>query len=351
MANAKIKNPLKAIYVVKAKIEQNVYETKGMATVVEFQEATRLVTWSGAIKANGMNPGGTLIAERFSRKHIGAYRLVVSIFRDCGNFTFLKIDDNEAESSNGKDNTPMHLNFEVPGNEASSVQASSFFGCNDFKLAFKYNTITRKHDVEKVKEIDVVEKGSVIGAPIINDQFSVVGIVGLTEQKKICPYFIKPDLFDPWYPDTEDGPANSKNKPNQDKGQTLGKQGDKWSQELNQPMPSIKFEDFKTSLLSKRMKEIPLSFYSDICVKLNVCHPFNKDYRLFGETISLGKDEVTLLGQKGDPMDSLLQIFDTKKGNSIGKFQQIVKEMERDDVSSLIDEWINDEWEKRNIQQ
>ncbi|XP_068756008.1 uncharacterized protein [Montipora capricornis] len=196
MADAKVKKPLKAVYVVKEKLEKNVYETKGMATLVWFEKGKRLVTWSGAIKANGRN--GTLIAERFSRHHIGDYQLTVSIFRVYGNFTFLKIDghSNKTKTSNGKDKMPTYLNFEVPKDVASNFEASSFVGSDDFKLSFKYKTNTGNHEVEEVKDFDLL---SVIGAPFISEcdggKYSVVGLVGLTEEKNICPYFVKRDLF------------------------------------------------------------------------------------------------------------------------------------------------------------
>lgn len=112
------------------------------------------------------------------------------------------------------------------------------------------------------------------------------------------------------------------------------------------------FAQFRKQLLSEKMKRIPLAFYSKICIKLDIQRPLEDDYRLLGEKV-IGldkdcKDIVTWFCQKGNPTKEILGIFDTKKGNSIGKFQEIVNEMGRNDVSVIIEEWISDEWKKRN---
>ena len=68
---------------------------------------------------------------------------------------------------------------------------------------------------------------------------------------------------------------------------------------------------------------------------------------MFGEKIGLNRDEISLLGQSGKPTDSMImQKFESRKNSSIGKFKEIMEEMERDDVVAVIEEWVLDEWEK-----
>ena len=102
-------------------------------------------------------------------------------------------------------------------------------------------------------------------------------------------------------------------------------------------------------LLVKKMTVIPFEFYGKICNRLDILRQhFWDDYRLLGEKIGLGKDEIMLLGQKGNTTDSMIQKFNSQKNSSIGKFKGFLEEMERDDVLIIIDEWIVHEWAKFN---
>ena len=108
-------------------------------------------------------------------------------------------------------------------------------------------------------------------------------------------------------------------------------------------------EHFRSNLLKKKMEKIPIKFYRKICIKLDTLRDaFWNDYRLFGEAIGLDKDEVLYLGQSRNPTRQMLEKFDSQKGSSVGKFRDHVKEMERDDVVSVVEEWILDEWIKSN---
>ena len=93
------------------------------------------------------------------------------------------------------------------------------------------------------------------------------------------------------------------------------------------------------------MEQIPNKFHNKICIKLNKLRGcFFDDYRSFGEAIGLDKDVVTYLGQIGNPTRQMLEKFDSQEGSSIRKFRDIVKEMGRDDVVSILEDWIVDEW-------
>ena len=96
------------------------------------------------------------------------------------------------------------------------------------------------------------------------------------------------------------------------------------------------------------MEKIPNKFYSKICLKLDVRRDVWDDYRSFGEAIGLEKDIVMYLGQIGNPMRIMLEKFDSQQGSSIKTFRDLVKEMGRDDVVSVVEDWIVDEWMKSN---
>ena len=82
-------------------------------------------------------------------------------------------------------------------------------------------------------------------------------------------------------------------------------------------------------------------FYCNICTKLDVERPWEDDYRTFGERIGLSRDKILLLAQKQEPTHSMLQKFDSQKNSSIRKFKNIMEDMDRHDVVSIIDEWIS----------
>ena len=106
-------------------------------------------------------------------------------------------------------------------------------------------------------------------------------------------------------------------------------------------------EDFWNKLLSEPVAKIAISSsYTKICDNLNDKRPFYNDYRILGEKVGLHKDEILCLGQKGNPTGLILEKFDVQKGISIGKFRKFLEEMDRNDVVTLIDEWIVDEWKQ-----
>ena len=104
-------------------------------------------------------------------------------------------------------------------------------------------------------------------------------------------------------------------------------------------------EDFQNNLLREPVAMTAFSSsYIEICDKLNNEMPFFNDYRILGEKIGLGKDEILSLGQKDNPSGLILEKFNAQKGNSIGKLRKFLEEMGRHDVVTVIDEWIVDRW-------
>ena len=121
--------------------------------------------------------------------------------------------------------------------------------------------------------------------------------------------------------------------------------------DLTGNQPASVSNEFQNRLLTKKMATIPLwPFYCNICNKLDIERPFWDDYRMFGEKIDLSRDEILLLGQKQQPTHSMLQRFDSQKNSSVGKFKIIMENMDRHDVVTIINEWINYEWGKVNNQ-
>ena len=65
---------------------------------------------------------------------------------------------------------------------------------------------------------------------------------------------------------------------------------------------------------------------------------------MLGDKIGLDKDVISALDRETNPTDSVMNIFDSKVGSSVWKFQKIVEGMGRDDVVTVINEWIVHEW-------
>lgn len=106
---------------------------------------------------------------------------------------------------------------------------------------------------------------------------------------------------------------------------------------------------FLNSLLSKPMSAIPIEFYSNICIMLDTLRQLCwNDYRLLAEKVGLDKNNIRWLGQKENPTELILQKFESQKDCSVGRFKAILEQMERNDVITVIEEWVLDEWKKQN---
>ena len=117
----------------------------------------------------------------------------------------------------------------------------------------------------------------------------------------------------------------------------------------NQPSSFLNSHEFQEDLLTRKMGTIPFQpFFCTICNKLDLERRWGDDYRTFGERIGLSRDEISVLGQRGQPTHSMLQKFDSQKNSSIGKFKNIMEGMERHDVVTILDEWISYELGKLN---
>lgn len=131
--------------------------------------------------------------------------VVKSPVNKFGPFSFLSIDP---QSSPGLEMNPQPtcLDFQVPKqNLESEFEAYTFLGSKKLKLKFVYQRGTGKY-ILSTKEKKQLELSLVLGAPIIienedvlkkhlSSRWSVVGVIGLNEERELCPYFVTTDLF------------------------------------------------------------------------------------------------------------------------------------------------------------
>lgn len=109
-------------------------------------------------------------------------------------------------------------------------------------------------------------------------------------------------------------------------------------------------QEFQNSFLSKKVAAIRNQFYCKICQKLDALRNINRDdYRLLGEKVGVDRDAILCLEQKGNQTEEILRHFDSKRGNCVGRFKIILEEMGRNDVVTVIEDWILSEWQE-NIQ-
>ena len=106
---------------------------------------------------------------------------------------------------------------------------------------------------------------------------------------------------------------------------------------------------FRTSLLGETMSAIPITFYRKICMKLDTLRRLSwNDFRLLAEKVGLDKDNIWWLEQRDNPTKLILQEFESQKDPSIGRFKAILEEMERNDVVTVIEDWVVEKWREKN---
>ena len=185
--------PFKATYFVSEVVQNNVLKRRGIACAVFYKDAILLLTSSSAVEETDNEK--KLIAERFSSKHFGDYRLEVSFFRQCGSFTFLRIVKEHKFGRMGR-SWVISLNLESPSSETKS--ATPFCGRQDQKIKLEFKRAANRTTIEVISG-KTVDRTSILGAPIViernqmnkkhSGRFAVVGVVGLTSEDKLCPYY------------------------------------------------------------------------------------------------------------------------------------------------------------------
>ncbi|XP_068711472.1 uncharacterized protein [Montipora foliosa] len=209
--------PYKALYGVRKEKRQGIYQTEGMTCSVlvkikDHGEVVCFVTWSGVTR--DFNKPAQV--NRFS-SHFGKYSLQVdsnSTVATFGRFSFLPVgpiinSTSNAPSSKRNDSLVV-LAFKAPEKEelTSDLEAYCFVGSEKLllKLEFQEDTKLHKPVTFSGEDRQKLEWSSVLGAPIIvkNKRYksssnigvwSVVGILGLSQEQELCPYFVTNEIF------------------------------------------------------------------------------------------------------------------------------------------------------------
>jgi len=179
-----------------------------MACAVEVGSSIRLVTWRGVVDNADCN---NVVMDHFPEnvfKYVPKYRLQKSAVTTCGSFSFLSVNCSE--------NFPI-LQSKVPGDEikASNLTAYSFSGKETIELKFRYNESKKAHELITTGdewEKRVTEKTSLLGSPIIEKAGLVVGVVGVSDDGKIVPFFITEKELDHENNATEETEKEDKEK-------------------------------------------------------------------------------------------------------------------------------------------
>ena len=202
-------DPFKAVYGVRKKKIQGIYQTKGMACSVyvkkDDKEVAHFVTWSGLTKH--WNKPAQM--NRFSSEHVGKYSATVdwnSTVATFGHFSFLP-------ASSIFRSLPPKKVFVIAFKPVQKQQLTSdfeaycFVGPQKRKLKLEFQTDTKTHKlVTSDEDSQKLEWSSVLGAPIIvknektsahksGARWSVVGVVGLGREGELCPHFVTKKIF------------------------------------------------------------------------------------------------------------------------------------------------------------
>ncbi|XP_068711473.1 uncharacterized protein [Montipora foliosa] len=209
-------DPFKAVYSVRKEKIQGIYQTEGMACSVlvkiDGRDVAYFVSWSGVMINGDFNKPAQL--NRFSKDHFREYSPQVdsnSIVKTYGPFSFLEVGpiiNSNAEPSKWND-LMFILGFEAPEKEelTSNLKVYCFVGSEKLPLKLEFQGDTQLHKlVTSEEDSQKLEWSCLLGAPIIFERqkvksssyiarFSVVGIVGLSEEREPCPYFVTNEIF------------------------------------------------------------------------------------------------------------------------------------------------------------
>lgn len=183
-------DPLKALCFLREDERNCGSKRRCIASAVDVNGKYFLLTSSHAIKDEDKQK--KLILKRYSRKHFGRYTVEVLFFGEFGEFTLLEIKDTPKD--NGKTWDICPLNLKLPSFESLKVLTSPC-ALEDFKFKFACDGNGRKIELIPKKRI---EETSILGAPIIteeNGRFFVIGVVGWTSERKLCPCFFSKNIL------------------------------------------------------------------------------------------------------------------------------------------------------------
>ena len=97
--------------------------------------------------------------------------------------------------------------------------------------------------------------------------------------------------------------------------------------------------------LSTKVKEIPLSVFSQVCVKLNVKQKLGfNDFRMLAEKVGLKRDETECIDERfQNPTEEIVNVWSQKGQATVGQLIEWLKEdsFERFDVAEILEDWVN----------
>ena len=183
-------DPLKALCFLSEGEQNRQFKRRCIASAVVVEGEYLLLTSSSAIKDEDKKEN--LIFKRFSRKHFGRYTVKVLFLKEFGEFTLLKIKDTPKDNGGNWDICP--LNLKLPSSENLKALTSP---CATEKFKFNFKCGGESGTIKLIGK-NPIEETSIVRAPIITEQsgqFSVIGVVGLTSEKQLCPCYLNENIL------------------------------------------------------------------------------------------------------------------------------------------------------------
>lgn len=97
--------------------------------------------------------------------------------------------------------------------------------------------------------------------------------------------------------------------------------------------------------LSTKVKEIPLTVFSQVCVKLNVKQVGFNDFRMLAEKVGLKRYETDNIDQRyPNPTEEIVNVWSQKGQATVAKLIEWLKEdsFQRIDVVEILEDWVNE---------
>ena len=204
-------DPFKAVYAMRKHIPgsfSRFHHTEGMVCSVlvekDKKETMHFVTFSDVAKNINCNQTLTQL-HRFSRKN--EYRVPIGLtVKRFGHFSFLSMH-RDIDRKTGIDFEVISLALRAPKEEelTSNLEVYSFVGSKKLKLKLEFQGNNKRHKLVTSGNDKFLDVSSIVGAPIIveneeikssnSGRWSVVGVVGLSEEGELCPYFVTNEIF------------------------------------------------------------------------------------------------------------------------------------------------------------
>lgn len=165
----------------------------GCLVNIKGSKILQLMTCSGVLDGVA-GQSLDLVMDRFTShllsNDVEVYRLKYRTDKKVGSFRFVSVEN----SFEKPDNWPS-LTLRVPEEVTKDFKVITFFGNQRLTLDLTYNKSVDQHQVV-CKIPYIVEKTSVQGAPIIDEQNGVVGLLQWSDdEKKFIPIFLKENIL------------------------------------------------------------------------------------------------------------------------------------------------------------